>query len=235
MKKYIILFVLSAFYAGSLLSQWSPHDVPIITSDQDILINFKTRPIEEIGSYYIEEEWHEGKFSLTSGHVFEDYPIKYDLKNNVLEIQLSEEVKILDLFRIKEFSWIDNTGTDNIFVNLNVKAKNTKLFGIAQVLMDGKAKLIKTIKYIPKSENDIKYGAYSAIEHEYIHEDLYLMEGEKILLVKGNRKRFMRFFNGYSSNIMSFVKSHKLKINRLSDLKQIVEYYNSLINSVFIS
>jgi hypothetical protein len=61
------------------------------------------------------------------------------------------------------------------------------------------------------------------------------MEGEKILQVNGNRKRFMKFFNNYSSNIMSFVKTNRLKINRLSDLKQIIEYYNSLINSVFIS
>ncbi len=230
-----MLFLLSSFSAGSLLSQWSPHDVPIITADLDILVNFKTRPVEDIGSYYIEEEWHNGKFLLTSDHVFEDYPIKYDLKNNVLEIQLSDEVKILDLYRIKEFSWTDNTGSEYSFINLNVKAKDTKLYGIAQVLMDGKAKLIKTIKYIPNPGNDIKYGAYTAIEHEYIDEDLYLMEGEKILLVKGNRKRFIKFFDGYSSNIISFVKSNKLKISRLSDLKQIIEYYNSLINSVFIS
>jgi hypothetical protein len=235
MKKYVIIFILSAFSASCLLSQWSPFDVPILATDADIIINFKTKPAEDVNSYYIDEEWHKGKFLLTSGHVFENYPVKYDLKNNILEIKLSDEIKIMDVYRIKEFSWTDNAGRDQRFINLNIKAKNTKLYGVGQVLLEGNAKLIKIYKYIPKPENDVKYGAYSVIDHNYIHEDLYLMEGEKILLVNGNRKKFIKFFNNYSSNIMSFVKSNKLKINRLSDLKQIIEYYNSLINSVFIS
>ncbi len=235
MKKYVLLITLLTFSAGRLLSQWSPHDVPIIMTDLEIFINFKTKPQEDIGSYYIDEEWHKGKFALSSGHVFENYPVKFDLKNNILEIQLSDEIKILELYRIKEFSWTDNAGKDQKFVNLNIRAKNTKLYGVAQVLLDGKAKLIKTYEYMPKPESDVKYGAYQIIDHDYMHEELYLLEGDKVLHISGNRKNFMRFFNNYSSNVMSFVKSNRLKINRLSDLKQIIEYYNSLINSVFIS
>jgi hypothetical protein len=235
MKKYLMLFILTAFSTGCMFSQWSPYDLSIIRTDREMFINLKTKPAEDVNSFYIDEQWHEGTFEMLPEHVFENYHIKYDLKNNVLEIQLSDEVKILELYRIKEFSWTDNAGTDHIFINLNAKAKNTKLYGIAQVLLDGKAKLIKTYKYVPKPENDIKYGAYSVIDHNYIHEDLYLMEGEKILQVNGNRRKLMKFFDNYSSNVMSFVKSNKLKINRLSDLKQIIEYYNSLINSVFIS
>jgi hypothetical protein len=235
MKKYLMLFIFTGFSASCLFSQWSPHDVPIVMTDLEIFINLKTKPAEEVNSFYLDDQWHKGKFEMLPDHVFENYPIKYDLKNNILEIQLSDEVKILELYRIREFSWTDNAGRDHSFINLNIKSRNTKLYGIAQVLLDGKAKLIKTYEYIPRPEYDVKYGAYSAIDHNYVREDLYLMEGEKILQVNGNRKRFMKFFNNYSSNIMSFVKTNRLKINRLSDLKQIIEYYNSLINSVFIS
>jgi hypothetical protein len=235
MKKYLMLFILAAFSAGCMFSQWSPYDLPIITTDHEIFISLKTKPAEDVNSFYIDEQWHEGKFEMLPEHVFENYHIKYDLKNNVLEIQLSDEVKILELYRIKEFSWTDNEGKDHRFINLNIKAINTKLHGIAQVLLDGKAKLIKTYEYIPRPEYDVKYGAYSAIDHNYKREELYLMEGDKILQVNGSRKKLMKFFDNYSSNVMSFVKSNKLKINRLSDLKQIIEYYNSLINSVFIS
>ncbi len=234
MKKNIIVFVLCVVYAGNLLSQWSPFDVPVIRTHFDILINCKTKSADD-DSYYINEQWQEGEFALVPDQVFEGYPIKYDVKNNVLEIKVDNEIKILELYKIREFSWKDISGTEHNFINLNTKAKNTKLYGVAQILLDGKAKLIKTYEYIPKPESDVKYGAYTVIDHNYIHEDLYLMEGDKVLHVNNNKKKFMKFFESYSSDIMSFVKSKKLKINNVTDLKEIIEYYNTLISTVFLS
>ncbi len=220
---------------GCLYSQWSPHDYTILGTPYEIIIDFNTKEAGSNDSYYIDDEWHMGKFTLISNQTIENYPVKYDLKNNNLEIQLSGEIKILDLYRIKEFSWEDEAGASHRFINLNVKATGSKLYGIAQILYDGEAKLLKTYVYRPKPESEVKYGAYSSIDHNYVQEELYIMEGEKVLFVNSNKKRFMKFFDNYSPAIMSFIKSNNLKINKVADLKTIVEYYNSLINTVFIS
>ena len=235
MKKYIIVLALSVIYAGSLLSQWSPFDIPVVKTHFDILINFDNKSGDDNDSYYIDEQWHEGNFHLVTDHEFENYPLKYDVKNNILEIKIDKEIKVLELYKVKEFSWTDISGSEQRFINLNTKAKNTKLYGVAQILSDGKAKLVKTYEYLPKPETDVKYGAYTVIDHNYVHEELYLMEGEKVLRINNNKRRFMKFFESYSPDIMSFVKSNSLKINKLPDLKTIIEYYNTLINTVFLS
>jgi len=235
MKKYILPGLLFLFYVNCLYSQWSPHDYTILGTPYNVVIDFGTKSDEYMDSYYLDEEWHLGNFTLISNQTISNYLIKYDLKNNNLEIQFSGEIKILDLYKMKEFSWEDGAGVIHRFVNLNIKATSSELYGIAQLLYDGKAKLLKTYAYRPKPESDVKYGAYQAIDHNYVQEDLYIMEGEKTLLVNGNKKRFMKFFNNYSSVMMSYIKSNNLKINKVPDLKMIVAYYNSLIKTVFIS
>lgn len=235
MKKYISLSLLFVAYTNCIFSQWSPHDYTILGTPYKVVINFKSKLAGADESYYLDDKWHNGSFTLISDMTIENYPVKYDLKNNNLEIQVSDDIKILELYRIKEFSWEDEAGVIQRFVNLNIEAKSTKLCGLAQILYDGKAQLIKTYAYKPKPEAEVKYGAYNSIGHNYIQENLYILEGAKTLLVKKNKKRLMKFFDNYYSVVMSFIKSNNLKINKIPDLKMIVEYYNSLIKTVFIS
>ncbi len=235
MKNWILQGLLLFLFTSGIFSQWSPNDFTILGTPYEVIVNFETKETGYNESYYLDDQWHNGSFTLISDRTIKNYPVKYDLKSNNLEIQFSGEVKLLDLYRIKEFSWVDDAGVNQRYVNLNLIAADSKLFGIAQLLYEGKVKLLKTFSYRPKPESDIKYGAYGAIDHNYIQEDLYLVEGKKTMLVGNNKKKFMRFFEDYSSAIMTFIKSNSLKINKMPDLKMIVEYYNSLINTVFIS
>jgi hypothetical protein len=235
MKNWILPGFLLFLFTGDLFSQWSPNDFTILGTPYEIIINFKTKETGYNESYYLDDQWHNGSFTLASDITIHNYPIKYDLRNNNLEIQVEGEIKILNLYNMKEFSWVDNAGVNQRFVNANANIADSKLTGIAQLLFNGKVKLVKTYTYRPKPENDIKYGAYGVIDHNYVLEELYLVEGKKTMQVIRNKKKFTRFFDNYSSAIMNFIKSNSLKINRISDLKMIVEYYNSLISTVFIS
>jgi hypothetical protein len=235
MKNWILPGLILFLFTGDLFSQWSPNDFTILGTPYEVIIDFKTKGAGYNESYYLDDQWHNGSFTLLSDQTIKNYPVKYDLKNNNLEIQFSGEVKLLDIYRIKEFSWVDDAGINHRFININANIEDSKLSGIAQILYNGKVKLLKTYTYRPKPENDIKYGAYGAIDHNYILEKLYLVEGKKTMQVIRNKRKFTRFFDNYSSAIMNYIKSNNLKINKVADLKMIVEYYNSLISTVFTS
>lgn len=80
------------------------------------LASFPPKKANAEGSTYIEDEWRLGRILLKDGSTIADVPLKYDIKNGLMEIKTETEIKVLEKARIEKFKWINNL---LVFVQFN--------------------------------------------------------------------------------------------------------------------
>ena len=57
------------------------------------------------GSFYIQDEWAEGNVILLSGDSIQNYPLKYNIEHQRLEILVNDKIKVLDRSELYAFDW----------------------------------------------------------------------------------------------------------------------------------
>lgn len=188
-------------------------------------------PSETKGTVYLHEEWQNGSVYLNNVQLIEDYPLKYDLERNQMEIKLDRAIKVLPLEKIEKFIWENlGTGKEHVFINADKYVEeNVPAFGIFEVIIDGNMKLLA------KPELDLIKPSYNVQldvgdkDRKYVKSAAYyLAKNERLFRVENKNKHNFNLFGEHSNDIKKFVADHKLKFKREEDLTKIVEYYNSL-------
>ena len=98
------------------------------------------------GSTYLDKKWNLATTLLfKSEKLPEGYPVKYELKENELEVKASNGIKILDTKNIKSLVWKDSiTQEPKYFISgSEYTDEGTPLNGLLEVLSDGKVPLLK--------------------------------------------------------------------------------------------
>ena len=98
------------------------------------------------GSTYLDKKWNLATILLfQSEKLLEGYPVKYELKENELEVKASNGIKILDTKNIKSLVWKDSiTQEPKYFISgSEYTDEGTPLNGLLEVLSDGKVPLLK--------------------------------------------------------------------------------------------
>ncbi len=189
-------------------------------------------PPEVEGSSYLNEEWLLGNIEIKRNNIIEDVPIRYDIKNQSLEIKYDGQVKICPLDRIHNFSYLNFEG--NQFKYFNTSEVNNIRFdlpkGICRILVNDNTKLIK---YIYAETIKSNYNVALAIgdpNHKIvIKETPFAIANDEVYEVKSTLKANSNIFGTKTELIKSFAKKNKLKFTDDEDLIQIFEYYNSLL------
>ncbi|MFC2136709.1 hypothetical protein ACFLTE_00895 [Bacteroidota bacterium] len=231
MKHFIFLGII-VFNVTISYTQFSPHDLSFFEGDQEYIMNFSTKSSGNIVSYYLNDNWRTGSFILSTNKIIYDTPLKFDLLNNNLEIQYKNEIKVLGIEQLREFSWKDDLKNNRRYINTNLLNIDIAYKGLSELLVDDKVILLKSYEIAQKLKKS-NYGISAFSESYYVFHELYLVntETKEVLMIKRNRNKFYSFFSNDADIVSKYIEDKKLKFHKEIDLMNIVQYYNSINNS----
>ena len=240
MKKFVLVIAVGLFGLsnGSIAQAIGGGGGAVATPDFNFLsglieIDQKKVDSEMEGTFYIDDDWREGNVLLTNELLIEDYPLKYDMKYNMLEFKFGDEIKVCPDKRVAKFNWRDSDAKLRYFVNCkNFEVNgNSRIRGFFEVVYneEGAAKLFaKTNFKIQEPTYNVALDVGDR-NSKIIKNDVYylVVDGIAYLFTK-NKNDNLNLFNNKSDDIKKFMKSEKLKFSKREDLIETVQYYNSL-------
>ena len=195
----------------------------------NIVYGLPAPPGEVLGDVYIDPNWQMGNVMLTSGVVLERYNLRYDLKSQMLEIQTSIAVKVLDYKQIKMVV-MQYPGKARFFVNAgDFRLEGVPLVGILEVMSDGQRPLLRrTTMHIKQPNYNAALDVGSRDATIYKKTDLFSAVGENLTEVKG-KKGVLSALSDKEAEVESYIKQNSLGTKKDEDIARIFEYYNSLV------
>lgn len=183
---------------------------------------------ETIESVYMTDDWSTGTVLLKSGEAIPNLPIKYDLKNNLLEIRTNAGIKVAGFTKLKGFE-IEGVADKQIFLNaaeLNI----ADLTGLVEELVKDKVSLYSKsyLEVLPSNYNPA-LNVGSRTDTFVKKEKIFLVRDNVVTDVTKSGKKILGMFGERSGAIEQFVKENDLSYKNKEDLKKIVEKYNELI------
>ena len=165
------------------------------------------------GSYHYWEQWLPGVINLKDNGQVEDLKLKYDLKNQVIEVKSSAGVYTIDPGHVKNF--VVYEGTD------------TMVFPSAKKYLPGTRGIVKVIYSDPqfsvflKPEIKIKESTYNpALDigergDEYLqYEKAFLVENKKPKEFNRNLSGIQKALPNCSRDLKKYVKANNLNIKK---------------------
>ncbi len=230
MKKIISVLFLCPFFAVGQNEVIAVIDKN--TNPGEVIDELPIPPPKLEGSLYLFDDWITGDVFLKNNKVLKGYPIRYDLKNQLLEINASGEIKVCQLPLLKSFAYKEPIG-DSIFYHNTSEVNNITYDlpkGVCQILLDGKIKLVK-YEYI-----EIKEATYNVALSMGERNDkalkkskIFALVNDNVFAVKGSIKKNETLFKDNLKEIENFVKKNKLKLKNESHLIRIFQFYQELI------
>lgn len=186
---------------------------------------FKPKPDAAVQSVYINDKWLNGVVVLTPSNEVKDIPIKYDVKNNLLEIHTKDGIKVANERQVKAFSTKDVL-EEHHYVNTDA-LKIKGLTGIAEVLVLGKMPLYGGIhlRKIPANYNPAM-DVGSKVDTFVIDENLFIIKDNEAFDITKASKKILKYFGDKSPAIELYVKQNKLSYKEKNDIIKIVEEFN---------
>ncbi len=228
--KYRVTIILILFSISIFAQNGVPNDaIVVFTGNGSIRTsNFKSKPKSIEGSYYYNDQWNVGTIRLFSGERIENYPLKYDLKMNQIDIKVNNEIKTISIGLVKEIVWVDKKGIRDIFKNTS--NFNTEVgIGFFLILYEGEISLLKHTKLILLESNYNQAMDVGSKSKKYLKKEKYYIYSDgKISNVKKTKKKILKVFKDKSESVKKYANENNLSFKNDSDLAKIFEYYNSL-------
>ncbi|MEL7002080.1 MAG: hypothetical protein AAFN93_05000 [Bacteroidota bacterium] len=196
----------------------------------NLIRELPSRPAETTGSYYLDDSWKVSNITLISKGQVKGYPTKLDLKQYELDIQVGDEIKVVQLLKVKEFKWADSPGDSSKFVNTE------HLYGavdgtgrMMEELVGNTFSLYKHMEtYIQEANYNKAMGVGQQDNQIKLKKEYYLSKEGRLWLVSPKLKKNRELFGDHYSKVVAFTKANKLKFNREEDLIEVIKFLNGL-------
>lgn len=231
MKKQLLFFLLSCICWPAVL--FSQNKVAILddagTNPGLVIDELRPKPPEMMGSFYLADQWQTGNVYLDSKRNLKNYLLKFDLKNNVLEIKAGETIKVCPLTRLERFEWIDVSGDTLRFLNSEklAAAQNASVAGVLEVLEKGSMTLLasyQTEVRQPTYVTGIDVGRKEPrIDKKAVY---YLLWNDRLCPLTASKARIEECLGGQAEPLTTYAKQNHLKLTRRADLIQLVRQFN---------
>lgn len=177
------------------------------------------------GSFYLYEDWCKGSVTLKNGDVIDDVLLKYDLKNNILEIKTPKFVKVCIPNLLKEFSLEDDLQQRTEFTNISAfdrskigileirYAKGDHMYAVEHYAEIKEATYVPAIDMGSRNKKILKKSNH------------YLVKNTNLIPFKKSKKSILNITGKHSSTVESYIKSNGLKLKKEEDLLQLMRYY----------
>jgi hypothetical protein len=190
-----------------------------------LLSGFMTLSAQQFAS----EFWHTGKVVLDSGDTLKGN-IKYDLKNDILQVQLETKMESYTARKVLFFEIFDETVKRyRIFYSLPyTTAGQYKAPVFFELLTEGKLTVLcrESIESRTTSSPLYYYGTYSRLV--LINKYYLLRENGNIDEYRGKKNDWFDFMQNKKSEVEKYAKTNRLNMDEKYDLVSVIEYYNSL-------
>lgn len=186
------------------------------------------------GSFYLNENWLTGDFTITnSDKLYKNFPLRYDLKNQLLEIENNDQTKICTLPVLRTFSYRNHNNEIESYINTELIDDANKILpkSIAQVLYEDKLMLIG-VPYVEVKDPTYVPAIDMGNRNQKILKkiDYYVINNARAHKITGSSfKKNEGIFGNKKSDVENYIKENRLKFNKEDDLVKIFDYYNSLI------
>ena len=234
---FIISFLVIAPIAASVAQIGAPlttrKEVSIIDSQNGsaTIDEIKLPPPKIEGSFYISDDWKTGTVKLTSGMTINNCGLKFDLENNLLEINIDNVIKVAYPEQFMEFQWYDLAKYDTVkFVNANIFFfdETEEPGGVFEIVSEG------DYSFFVKHYADLLAPTYAPTvamgnqDYKVIKKTgFYVERNGKVTKIK-NAKVLYSIFGENADKVKAYAKDNKLKAKSKEDLEVLFEYGNSL-------
>jgi len=206
---------------GKIEANWNPGGI-VVTKKMEVG--------ETKGTVFLNDDWYMGSIYLTSGGSIENYPLKFNLALDNMEIKTDDEIKVLSANFIESFTWYElETSQQVSYIPCkNYKYEGHEFFGFFKVLYQDSTSLFS------RAELAIKKGYYNQTHDAGTPEDEYLRKVSYFIAIGENvynansKKQVLHAVGDDGDQLKSFAKENKLNFGHEEDLAEIVKYYNSL-------
>jgi len=197
----------------------------------NLVYGLSAPPGEVIGDVYLDPEWNMGTAMLESGVLIERYNMRYDLRNQMLEIQTFNDVRVLLSKTLKTIVWRDATKT-RYFVNAAKYTRDgEKLVGVLEVLVDGSKPLFRhTTMHVKRPDYVPALDVGSRDATIYKKTAVLYGVGTDLIEVKG-KKGVLAALSDRAPEVEAIIKTHGLNPKVDEDIAAIFEYYNKLVET----
>jgi hypothetical protein len=182
------------------------------------------------GTPFFVAEWKYGYIITSDNKVYSKRLLKVNFQSQEVHYLSEKNIEMsLPAGTVKEVFIDDSSKIPAIqyrfFSGLpSIDDQNEKSF--YQVISKGKISLLKSFrKLIITDKNELS----GEVNKEFrTYEDYYIFTGASIIRIKKNNDFFLPLLKDKKSEIEQFIKSNNLGTRSASDIKMILDYYNTL-------
>ena len=241
MKSWILFLVMSSSCVSSF-AQWAiPKNMRAENtldrlsdkgglSNSDLLYGIPMDPGTVVGDNYLNKNWNVATILLYQTEaMIEGYPVKYDIRSNMLEFNSKYGIKVLSAEKVKNLVWIDSlTSEPHYFVNGAEFSKDQVTSrGLLEVVVDG------TLPLLLKTELVVKQPTYNAAmgsgskDLKIYKKEIFLYAMDKNMMEIKNKKNVLQAAGSRAPEVETYIKENKINVNKLQGLKQVFELLNA--------
>jgi hypothetical protein len=189
-------------------------------------------PYREVsGSAYLNDNWDPGTVRLSGGVIVPNLRVRLDLKTQLVHFLDSGKIeRVVPAGIVRELIMDDSSGTDTrtvVFRDGFPPVDSRKETDFYQVLSNGKVSLLYSRQKSIDIDKDEMAGT---VQMEFVlHEEYYLFGGGKMQRIK--KKGYSEALDVLADKkekVKAFIDENHLKLKSLDELKEVVDYYNTL-------
>lgn len=187
-------------------------------------------PFEYEGSPYLDKEFVPGDIFYDNKWHIEDVPLRYNIYDDKIEYNLPEEGLVYAIdpqYKINHVILQEDT-----FVVNQYKDKGWFKLGFFRQVIEGPADLLvkMNVQYIePKPARpmfDPEPARFSRRD-----DDIYVQARGKDLFEVKRTKKLIQYLGDHRKELTAFAKENNISAGNLEELKQFIQFYNSLQSS----
>ena len=172
--------------------------------------------------------WHQGKVVIEGGDTLKGL-VKYD-RENFLQIKHNDKVEIFNSSKVISFEIFDQSykRTRQFFSLPYSEQGQYKTPVFFELISSGKLTVLTREALEAKTTSTGHIYSAPKIYHFLVDKYFLLKENGNIESFRGKKKDWNELFSKRSSEVRNFAKTHKLDFGKKYQLKQIIDYYNSI-------
>jgi len=204
-----------------------------VAGKNEVLYGVAAPPGKVIGDTYLSTLWRPSAIQLyKDDRVIEGYDCRYDLQSDALDVKTKEGVKVLEGKRIRSFSWQDSSRLEPVFfVNASdFKLDGVPLTGFFEVLVDGKAPLLKRITlHLKKADYNVSFDVGSRDDKILKQSQYYVGRENAVTELGSSKKKVLALFGDQAAEMERFLNNNQVSLKQETDLIKVFQHYNSLL------
>lgn len=227
----LVLFSLSSIAQTNVNLGYTSFSIPVASNSRSIgggiITHNSSGMITSIkGSPYLNEYFLPGTIELSSGEILENVNIRYNVHNDMIEIDKDGEI-----LEINKPNAVRSVRFDNrIFIYHPYLIENSvDKNGYFEILVEGPFTLYaRRTNKLKEQTNTSLYGNSGTGQFHYKMEIKYYVKTANETVFGLNKKKFLDNINSNKSEMKNYIKKRKLKFNDELSVKKLIKYYNSL-------